>query len=1610
MSHQKRALDKHITKCSTHEPRRVTKVLTWFVTFVTAFSLMMPTAAMSAIAEELDDGAANEQVVGEDAQTGDDIATTPQDQLSVDADESEEPSSEPEAEVELQEPPVAEGGAQNASGTESAPKLVSQTLKDAETEITIEGKFAEGEKLVIKKLSDEEVAKLKFELKEDQRATYYRIELKSKGDLQDKAKVTVPLPEECKGDVQAYFLDTKSDKAKREGKAIEKKLDSKKTWPDGEDGKAYLEFEADKLDVFAIVETAVPNSRRLLLSPSDAVSPTSINQLTVKWNDASAVDENGVLQLKPKNNNWNFYGNAPGTTPMVASADLYFDISGSAVHAPGTVELRLPAHIFPHRNGGAADTFEIACPKNPPASDNTNEFAWTLDDHGTADEMDDELVLVNVLPLDQASQYSCTIKYTVIHPATVKDETTTRAFYTDMKIDEDTGSVEKQSNRIEAFVDTETNPNRAEKSGFKVYDSWQSSWGTKPAGYGDGDIYVIYYVRQSIKVDNDSQPYTVTLVDTPLNHNGEVIGYSSIIVGNSISTGSSRVTPPSRFQSNPPSTTITNPVYAPNSGGPSNNYQGCFVLVHYSASEIAATGSTQLRNQVTFTTTGVDDKIAKPLSAETTFNYRRVVFTAPPGNYEDRKDNSCTVTGGIEALLAGKQVEAYNGSTRGFFNWARSDGYELTLKEGGDPKNPGDYNQRPYTVELVDDMMFFEDDENTFELGPNDYEFTYILMRNPSLYEWVPNTAQARYESHQVTNGTFPDITYYGQFGGSGEWVKLATAHYATNGGFSSCTVVDSRAAYVHDYAAGAERLNLSGNCTAVKAVASTTQYRMDISYTVQVVIKPSDRVVGYIQGLLDEDPSANPTIVFTNVNTQLVYDSNGRLQNVGYNYSGMWADRVEARDQQLYGTAPNSTVGHKSGDLKLTGHTKTSYSYKSGTATNDPTHKRVILEYTMYAEERIKVNQATNTSEILENGIFTPQKGGTFYDLLPLGVEPDMDTIKVGWKGNITSNDQIPDTRRYKVTEKTAVPNWRGTGRTMLIVRWESPPDQSYGPRNRNTSDIESNAALRFNAYYSWEAAEDYGLNPLNSFAYETANDDIHNGRPDDGGSITERNLMVDLNDDGNPEDVPNTFLYGQCNVNVSGVFSSYAALEKHVRLGESGMWDMGLYSDIRSQAGGTYQYRLRYVTATATTSKNIVFYDSLESYKPDEEAPERDQNAETWQGTFVGLDLTQPCSRGVAPVVYYSTINGLDIGQNQDLTDTSVWTPASEYSDDDLSSVHAIAVDLSTKTDGTPYVLPEKQSLVVIVNMRAPDDVHEANAYAVKDAAAFNQDWASGQLGSTSGHESEQGIIHTEYTRLLLTPVNVDIPVKKVWNDDNDRDRLRTESVKVRLLADGEPVTDGDGVPLELELNDGNDWQGVFQNQPEYVYEESGNSDEGGTWREIEYTLEEVEVPESYSFESSGDSYGLVGTNVHAPSQTSVPVAKVWDDGDNQDGTRPSSVTVHLLANGEDTGKTLTLSEENTWKGIFTDLNELDKGEKIEYSISEEKVEGYQTSVTGSADEGFTITNSHTPGNPEQPKVGKSISPKTGDTLPFAGFGIAMVVAAAVALVARRKIGGRA
>ena len=222
---------------------------------------------------------------------------------------------------------------------------------------------------------------------------------------------------------------------------------------------------------------------------------------------------------------------------------------------------------------------------------------------------------------------------------------------------------------------------------------------------------------------------------------------------------------------------------------------------------------------------------------------------------------------------------------------------------------------------------------------------------------------------------------------------------------------------------------------------------------------------------------------------------------------------------------------------------------------------------------------------------------------------------------------------------------------------------------------------------------------------------------------------------------------------------------------------------------------------------------------------------------------------------------------------------------------------------------------------------------------------DDGQGKLHATVEYSSDGTANSTTFTN-VYTPAKTQVPVKKVWNDSDNQDGKRPESITVKLLADG--VETGQ----TRELNAANNWQAIFTDL---------DADKGGT--PIAYTIEEVSVAE-YESKVTGDATtGFTITNSYTPGKTQVPVKKVWNDSENQDGKRPDSITVKLLADGQDTGKTLELNKENNWSGSFTDLDVNKAGKAIAYTIEEVSVAEYESKVTGDATTGFTITNSYTP-----------------------------------------------
>ncbi|ETJ33647.1 Cna protein B-type protein, partial [human gut metagenome] len=115
-------------------------------------------------------------------------------------------------------------------------------------------------------------------------------------------------------------------------------------------------------------------------------------------------------------------------------------------------------------------------------------------------------------------------------------------------------------------------------------------------------------------------------------------------------------------------------------------------------------------------------------------------------------------------------------------------------------------------------------------------------------------------------------------------------------------------------------------------------------------------------------------------------------------------------------------------------------------------------------------------------------------------------------------------------------------------------------------------------------------------------------------------------------------------------------------------------------------------------------------------------------------------------------------------------------------------------------------------------------------------------------------------------------------------DKDGLRPKTIKVQLYADGKKVGE------VVELSADNKWTYTFT---DLVEKANGKA--------INYTVEEVDVPEGYTVtEESKEKGDVVLTNTHTPSTVDIPVTKIWVDNDNQDGLRPAKITVKLLANG--------------------------------------------------------------------------------------------------------------
>lgn len=130
-------------------------------------------------------------------------------------------------------------------------------------------------------------------------------------------------------------------------------------------------------------------------------------------------------------------------------------------------------------------------------------------------------------------------------------------------------------------------------------------------------------------------------------------------------------------------------------------------------------------------------------------------------------------------------------------------------------------------------------------------------------------------------------------------------------------------------------------------------------------------------------------------------------------------------------------------------------------------------------------------------------------------------------------------------------------------------------------------------------------------------------------------------------------------------------------------------------------------------------------------------------------------------------------------------------------------------------------------------------------------------------------------------------------------------------------------------------------------------------------------IEMIEGSVYASQYNDMGIYPAE--KPEPVDVHVEKIWDDAGNQDGKRPADIQVQLYADGEKSGEPVTLNEGNGWSHTWRELDEKSDGKDIAYTVKEVGEDGgkitfsngaeYGVAYGGSAESGYTVTNSYTP-----------------------------------------------
>ena len=266
---------------------------------------------------------------------------------------------------------------------------------------------------------------------------------------------------------------------------------------------------------------------------------------------------------------------------------------------------------------------------------------------------------------------------------------------------------------------------------------------------------------------------------------------------------------------------------------------------------------------------------------------------------------------------------------------------------------------------------------------------------------------------------------------------------------------------------------------------------------------------------------------------------------------------------------------------------------------------------------------------------------------------------------------------------------------------------------------------------------------------------------------------------------------------------------------------------------------------------------------------------------------------------------------------------------------------------------------------------------SYTFNDVPKFNQfgdvvNYSVEELETNTGDlkfynrditgDNDNGFVITN--TFTVPDDKIDISVNKHWDDNNNQNHKRPQSIKFVLNGGENPVEQ----IVTGDSNSDNNWSYTFSNLKKY----------DGNGNVINYNVDEHEVNHDdfkfYSDKIVGDfttGYNVTNKFVSPEDKIKISVNTVWDDSDNKNGKRPDSVKVVLNGNGSEVKSKVISGDPNkndNWNHIFDNLPKYDdNGNEINYSVIEKPINNddlkfYTTNVSGDKNSGFVINNKFT------------------------------------------------